>query len=279
MLINHTDQSTILFSDNALLTEEIDGESNGQQGYDGNGKTDNMQTLGFGLLLLNLQLLFLCMIACGIVVGLAAVQAVADDLRKGSITGLIVKSLCDTTFGTGSNGTGTEDNGIVVIQRVGSHATRHFVIGSQGFVVHTQGYLCGSYHATAHKGLAITAIVKEGEVFTGLLSVRRGVGTSQKSPCLSTAEVQIAVTVVRVVAPRQAITVFLVLLGMLFVVIQTVKDALSQGDDLSKAVQVVEGINLTLHGNDEGIHAVNTAWTVKATDGIVELVKALVNLP
>ena len=65
---------------------------------------------------------------------------------------------------------------------------------------------------------------------------------------------------------------------MLLVVVQTVEDALPQGNDLVVAVQFVEGVDLTLAGNDECIHAIDAAGSVKVADGFVELGKAFVLL-
>lgn len=91
-------------------------------------------------------------------------------------------------------------------------------------------------------------------------------------------EVQITVAVIRVVAPHEAVTVLSIIFGMPFVVIQTVENALSQRDDLVKAVQVVESIDLTLYGNNEGIHAVEAAKSIEVTDSFVKLHKSFFHL-
>ena len=50
--------------------------------------------------------------------------------------------------------------------------------------------------------MAITALVKTGETFTGLSGIaRHGIGSSQETVGLGTAEVNIAVAVRRLVAP------------------------------------------------------------------------------
>ena len=44
-------------------------------------------------------------------------------------------------------------------------------------------------------------------------------------------------------------------------------------------MQVVEGIDLPLHGNDKSIHAVDTTGSIEVADSFVELGKSFVNLP
>ena len=101
---------------------------------------------------------------------------------------------------------------------------------------------------------------------------------SHKAPSLCAAEVQIAVAVIGMVAPRKAVAVLSVILGVLLVVVQAVEDALPQGNDLVVAMQLVKGVDLTLAGNDECIHAVDAAGSIEMADGLVELGKPSVLL-
>ena len=103
----------------------------------------------------------------------------------------------------------------------------------------------------------------------GLL-VETTIRLRHECPCLCTTEVEITVAVGGVVAPRQTVAIFSIVLAVLFVVIQTVEDALPQLDDLRKSAQIVEGIDFTLHRHNKGIHAVNAARGVEVADGLVE---------
>ena len=76
------------------------------------------------------------MIAGGIVVGLAFNEAVAEYFREVSVASLVVVSFRVIFFFSCCDSTGTEDDGIVLIERVGSHATLQFVVGDQRLVVH-----------------------------------------------------------------------------------------------------------------------------------------------
>ena len=44
-------------------------------------------------------------------------------------------------------------------------------------------------------------------------------------------------------------------------------------------MQVVEGIDFTLDGDDEGIHAVDAARSIEVADGFVEFCQSFINLP
>ena len=101
---------------------------------------------------------------------------------------------------------------------------------------------------------------------------------SHESPGLGTTKVQIAVSVAGMLAPQETIAVFSIVLGVLLVVVETVENALPHGNDFVIAVQVVEGVDFTFAGNDEGIHAVDAAGSIKMTDGLVELGKTFVLL-
>ena len=70
-------------------------------------------------------------------------------------------------------------------------------------------------------------MVKKREVMKSSLTVSgEAICYRQKSTCLRTAEVEIAVTVTGVVAPRETIAVLGIVLGMVFIVVETVEDAL-----------------------------------------------------
>ena len=81
------------------------------------------------------------MVAGGIVVGLAFNEAVAEYFREVSVASLVVVSFRVIFLFTGCDGTGTEDDGIVLIERIGSHATFYFVVGGQCLVIHAQRHL------------------------------------------------------------------------------------------------------------------------------------------
>ena len=111
-------------------------------------------------------------------------------------------------------------------------------------------------------------------MFFGLrLLIDHGVGFGHEAVSLCAAEVQIAVTVIGMVAPRKAVAILSVVLGMTLVVVETVENALPQGNDFVVAMQFVKGVDLTLAGNDECIHAVDAAGSVEVADGFVELGK------
>ncbi len=119
--------------------------------------------------------------------------------------------------------------------------------------------------------MTITTLVEAGKIFTGMGDItRHGIGTCKETVCLGTAEVNIAVAIGRLVAPRQAIAVFGIVLGMLPVMIKPVEDTLCKGYDLSIAALIIQYSNLTFHGNDEGIHAVDTAGCIQLTDCLVD---------
>ena len=209
-----------------------------------------MRALSFGLVFLNLKLLFLGMVAGGILVGLAFNEAVAEYFREISVAGLVVVSFRVMFLFTGCDSTGTEDDGIVLIERVATHAVLQFVVGRQCFVIHPQCHLRGGNHAAGGKGLAIAALVKKRKKFVCFLVITplslkvplalwRGVRGeaggggeavairySHKAPCLCSAEIEIAVAVAGIVAPREAVAVLGIVLGVLFVVIQAVENAL-----------------------------------------------------
>ena len=149
--------------------EEIEGKGDGQQGNDGNSQTHEMRALGFGLVFLNLELLLLSMISGCIVVGLATVQTVADYFREVSVASLVVVSFRVLFLFTGCDGTGTENDGIVLIERVASHAALQFVVGCQRLIVHAQRHLRGGNHAASGKGLPIAAVVKKREILACFL--------------------------------------------------------------------------------------------------------------
>ena len=219
------------------------------------------------------------MVAGSILVGLALHEAVAENLREVGVTGLVVVGFNVMVLGMGGDSAGAEDDGIVVVQGVGSHASRYFRVGRQGFVVHTQSHLRRGNHAAGPEGLAIVALVEKCKMFFGLhLLIDYGISFSNKAVSLCAAEVQIAVAIVRMVAPRQAVAILGIVLGMTLVVVETVENALPQGNNLIVAVQFVEGVDLTLAGNDKGIHAVDAAGSVEVADGLVELGKTLVLL-
>ena len=69
-------EHTVLLTDDALLAEVIDGKACGQEGEDDSAHGQNKIAVGLGLALLYLQLLLLGVVAGGIEVGLAALQAV-----------------------------------------------------------------------------------------------------------------------------------------------------------------------------------------------------------
>ena len=122
-------------------------------------------------------------------------------------------------------------------------------------------------------------MVKKRKVFFRFsLLIDHGVGFGHESVSLCAAEVQIAVAVAGIIAPRQTVAVLGIVLGMLLVVVETVENALPHGNDFVIAVQVVEGVDLTFAGNDEGIHAVDAAGSIKVADGLVELGKTFVLL-
>ena len=99
--VDHAYQCAVFLADDAFLTEEIDGEGDGQQGDDGHSETDDVGALSLGLLFLYLQLLFLGVITGGVVVSLTGMEAVADDLGKIGVARLEVEGFSDVAFGTG----------------------------------------------------------------------------------------------------------------------------------------------------------------------------------
>ena len=92
-------------------------------------------------------------------------QTVADSLREVGVAGLIAKSLGKISLVTGCDGTGTQDDGIVLVERVACHAALQFVVGDQRLVVHAQCHLRGGNEAPGGKSLPIAAVVKERQVF------------------------------------------------------------------------------------------------------------------
>ena len=127
--------------------------------------------------------------------------------------------------------------------------------------------------------MAVSTLVKAGKTFTGMRGItRHGIGSSQETIGLGTAEVDIAVTVGRTVTPRQTVAVLGIGTGMLFVMLEPVEDTLRQGYDLSIAALIIQYCNLTFYGNDEGIHAVDTAGLIELTNGLVDFCHTFLRL-
>ena len=129
-------------------------------------------------------------------------QAVADYLREVGVAGLVVVGLGDAAFSVGSNRTVPKDDGIVFIECVCTHAALYLCVGSQGLVVPTKSHLSGCYQSAGGECLTIACFIKERKIRLCLLFlIRHGMRLRHESPGLGTAEVQIAVTVVGVIAP------------------------------------------------------------------------------
>ena len=153
------------------------------------------------------------MVAGSILVGLALHEAVAENLREVGVTGLVVVGFNVMVLGMGGDSAGAEDDGIVVVQCIGNHATRYFCVGRQGFVVHTQSHLRRGNHAAGPEGLAVVAVIKTGKMFSCFLGgsqfftfhfplfTYHCVSLRHESPSLCAAEVHVTVAVIRMVAP------------------------------------------------------------------------------
>ena len=107
---------------------------------------------------------------------------------------------------------------------------------------------------------------------------RHGIGASQEAIGLGTGEVDIAVAVGRTVAPRQAVAVLGIVGSMLHVMIKPVEDTLPQEDDLGIAALIIQYADLTFHGNDKGIHAVDTPGGIELADRLVDFRHSLLRL-
>ena len=103
----------------------------------------------------------------------------------------------------------------------------YLIVGTQSLIVHTKCHLRRSNKATRCECLAVAAMVEKRQILAGFLPfIHQGIRMGHESPCLGTAEVQITIAVTRAIAPRKAIAVLSIVLGMMLIVVETVKHTL-----------------------------------------------------
>ena len=135
-LANLLDQHEVLATDDTPLAEEPGGKDADKQDDNDGCPDDDGLALALCIDLCYLQLLLLVVVAGSILVGLALHEAVAENLREVGVTGLVVVGFNVMVLGMGGDSAGAEDDGIVVVQGVGSHASRYLLALAVIFVIY-----------------------------------------------------------------------------------------------------------------------------------------------